>query len=133
MTGFTKLFDSIVTSTIWREDSDTKVVWITMLAIADRDGIVESSIPGLAHLAGVDERKTQAAIAKFLKPDRHSRSPEHEGRRIEQVDGGWRLLNYDRYREKLSPEDVREKNRIRQQRYRERHHQSTEKDDECEW
>ena len=42
--GFTKLFNTIVTSTIWQEDDKTRIVWITMLAIADASGIVGASI-----------------------------------------------------------------------------------------
>ena len=47
MTGYTKLFGSIVDSTIWRESKETKIVWITMLAKANKEGIVEASLPGL--------------------------------------------------------------------------------------
>lgn len=88
MTGFTKLFNSILGSTIWREDPTTKVVWITLLALADRDGIAEASIPGLANYAGVTVDATEAALQKFLAPDPYSRTPDNEGRRIEKVDGG---------------------------------------------
>jgi hypothetical protein len=38
------------------------------------------------------------AITTFLSPDPDSRTPEHEGRRIEVIDGGWRLLNHEKYR-----------------------------------
>jgi hypothetical protein len=110
MTGYTKLFNSILGSTIWREDPITKVAWITMLAMADCDGVVEASIPGLAHFAGVTLADTEAAVQKLLSPDPYSRSPEYDGRRIEPVDGGWRLLNHDKYREKLSKEDMRDSN-----------------------
>ena len=120
MNGYTKLFNSILSSTVWREDLPTKVVWITMLALADRDGDVEASIPGLAHLAGVAIEEAEAAIAKFLSPDKYSRSPAHDGRRIVAIDGGWHLLNHDKYREKMSPADIRERDRIRKQRQRER-------------
>jgi hypothetical protein len=121
VTGYTKLFASILTSTIWREPGPTKLCWITMLAMSDQDGIVESSIPGLAHLAGVSIQEAEIAIATFLAPDQYSRSPEFEGRRIEPVDGDWRILNRDKYRDKMSPADVRERSRIRQQRFRDRH------------
>jgi hypothetical protein len=53
MSGYTKLFSSIITSTIWGEDSDTKVVWITLLAMKDRNGEVKSTIPGLARRESV--------------------------------------------------------------------------------
>lgn len=38
--GSIKLFGSIVASTIWREDDKTRLVWITLLALSDRDGFV---------------------------------------------------------------------------------------------
>jgi hypothetical protein len=120
VTAYTKLFNSILGSTIWREDPVTKVVWVTMLAMADRDGVVEASIPGLAHFAGVAVEQAEAAVSKFLSPDPYSRSPEYQGRRIEPVDGGWHLLNHDKYRDKLSKEDIRERDRLRQQRRRDR-------------
>jgi len=120
MTGFTKLFSSIIGSTIWQESHATKIVWITLLALADRDGLANISLPGLAHFAGVTTEEAQAAIDKFQAPDAFSRSSEHEGRRIEPIDGGWLILNYDKYRQTRSPEDVRERGRIRTQRWREK-------------
>lgn len=96
---FTKLFSSITESTIWCEDSDIRIVWITMLAMCDRHGRVFASIPGLANRAQVDLTKAETAIEKFLSPDKYSRTTDHEGRRIEPIDGGWRLLNHSKYRE----------------------------------
>jgi hypothetical protein len=118
MSGFTKLHNSILSSTIWREDPVTVKVWITMLAMADADGVVEASIPGLADFARVSIDETKAALTKFLSPDEYSRSKEYEGRRIEVADGGWLILNYDKYRFKLSPEDRKERERTKKQRYR---------------
>ena len=132
MTGYTKLFASILGSTIWREDPATKVVWITLLALADRDGIAEASIPGLASFAKVSIGKAEAAVKKFLSPDPHSRSTEHEGRRIEAVDGGWRILNHNKYRCKMSKEDIRERDRLRKQRQRDRQKCPTESGTKCD-
>jgi hypothetical protein len=120
MSGYTKLFSSIVGSTIWREDSHTRVVWVTMLALADQDGVVEASVPGLADMARVTVEQAQVALAKFMAPDEFSRTPEHEGRRIEPVDGGWQILNHGKYREKLSVEYRKTRNRLRQQKHRAR-------------
>ncbi len=104
MTGYTKVFNSILTSTIWQEDSDTKVVWVTLLALADANGVANATIPGLANLAGVPLAKTIQAIKKFLAPDRYSRTKTDGGRRIMEVEGGWLLLNHSAYREKRDPE-----------------------------
>lgn len=111
MYSFTKLFQTITTSTIWCEPNATRLVWITMLAIADRKGRVGASIPGLASVARVSEAECETAINRFLSPDRHSRSQEHEGRRIAPIEGGWILLNHDKYRAMMDEETVREAKR----------------------
>lgn len=120
MEGYTKLFGSIVASTIWREDNATRIVWITMLAISNRHGIVEASVPGLADLArlGVDE--TRAALAKLLSPDPDSRTKAHEGRRILEVDGGWLIINRAKYKQKMADDDRREYLRVKQQEQRDK-------------
>jgi hypothetical protein len=77
-------------------------------------------VPGFADMARVGLAEVENALATFQSPDAYSRSPGHEGRRIEPVEGGWRILNYEKYRFKLSLEDRRERDRIRKQCWRER-------------
>jgi hypothetical protein len=99
---FTKLFSSITESTIWCEDSDTRVVWITFLAMADRRGRVFGAIPGIANRARVSVSVAETAINKFLGPDQYSRSntydPASEGRRLVIIEGGWKIINHEHYR-----------------------------------
>ncbi len=116
--NYTKLFASIITSTIWTEDDTTRIVWITMLASASKDGEVMASVPGLARIAGVSMQACEAALNKFLSPDPHSRTKDDEGRRIEVIDGGWQLLNHKKYREMASKEESREAEANRKARYR---------------
>ncbi len=123
MSGFTKLFGSIVASSIWCEDDKTRIVWVTMLAMANRDGVVEAAVPGLAHAARVSVEDCRKALDKFESPDPDSRSTEHEGRRIAKVEGGWQLLNYVTYRKKLSADERREYKALKQRQYRERDRQ----------
>ena len=118
--GYTKLFSSIVTSTIWVESDRTRIVWITMLAMADRNGEIQASIPGLARLAGVPIPDCEEALAKFIAPDPYSRTPDDEGRRIEKIEGGWALLNHAKYREMASRDDSKASNTERQRRHREK-------------
>jgi hypothetical protein len=118
VTGYTKLFNSIVTSTIWQEDLPTKVIWITLLAMSDSDGTVEGSIPGLAHVAGVTIEACERSLIKLQQPDKYSRTPDHDGRRLEVVDGGWFILNRAKYRDLIPLEQRRERDRLRQQRHR---------------
>jgi len=109
--SFTKLFSSITASTIWCEPSHIRIVWITMLAMANRKGEVAGSIPGLAGMARVDVDDCREAIKRFLAPDPDSRTKAFEGRRIEEIEGGWRLLNYLYYREIQDVETVKDTKR----------------------
>ena len=118
MTGYTKLFGSIVDSTIWRESKETKIVWITMLAKANRDGIVEASLPGLADAARVTIEECESSLKGLSSPDKYSRTKDFEGRRIEEVDGGWRVLNHAKYRAKMNSDERREYFRLKKQEYR---------------
>lgn len=108
---FTKLFSSITESTVWREPANVRLVWITMLAMADRRGRVWASILGLADRARVPDADCRTAIKTFISPDPDSRTKEHEGRRIEEIDGGWRLLNHEKYRAIRDVEAIKESKR----------------------
>lgn len=120
MTGYTKLFSSIVASTIWREDDKTRIVWITMLALKNERHVVEASVPGLADLARVSLEECQAALEKLASPDKWSRNKENDGRRIAVVQGGWKILNGEYYRHQMSAEDKRAYQREYHREYRKR-------------
>jgi hypothetical protein len=121
MNGFTKLFSSIVTSTIWQEDPETKVVWITLLALADPEGFVDGTVPGIANIARISVKKTRIAINKLESPDPDSRTPDYDGKRIAKVDGGWILLNYAKYRKVRDMDERKEYMRQYMQDYRKHH------------
>ncbi len=104
-TNFTKLFSSITASTIWCESPETKIVWITMLAMSDSAGFVYASIPGLANIAQIHPEKTREAITTFLSPDPDSRDRSNDGRRIEEIEGGWAILNHPKYRKLRDAEE----------------------------
>lgn len=120
MPNYTKLFNSIVTSTIWTEDDKTRILWITMLAMSDQHGEVHASIPGLARIAGIDTESAEQAINKFMAPDPYSRTPDNQGRRIAKIEGGWEILNHKKYRIMASKEDAKAANNARVKRHRER-------------
>ena len=107
---YTKLFSSITESTIWQEPAATRIVWITMLAMCDRLGRVHASIPGLASRAKVTLAEAEDALVRFMAPDKYSRTKDHEGRRIREIDGGWLLLNHAKYRDMRDEESRREYN-----------------------
>lgn len=125
MSGYTKLFSTILASTIWGASKETKIVWITMLAMADKYGAVHASIPGLATMARLTNQEVEAALSDLLSPDPYSRTKDFEGRRIEPIDGGWLVLNHAKYREQITSDDRREYLRIKKQESRDRKREST--------
>lgn len=100
MHGYTPLFSEIVSSSIWNEDNATRIVWITLMAMAEADGTVYGSVAGLAPIARVTIQECEKAIIKLSSPDKYSRSKNDEGRRIRIVDGGWQIINLKKYRDK---------------------------------
>ena len=120
MTGYTKLFGIIIASSIWDEDDKTRLVWITMLALKDRHHVVNATIKALSLFARVSEPECERALNKFMSPDPSSRTPGHEGRRIETVPGGWRILNGEMYAHMLTKEERREYNAEKQAEHRKR-------------
>lgn len=99
MSGYVKLYGSILTSSVWSEPHHVVRVWITMLATADRNGVVEASIPGLANQARVNIAECIEALEIFKAPDPFSRTKAEDGIRIEEAEIGWRLLNHEKYRD----------------------------------
>lgn len=118
--GYTKLFSSIVASTIWRADDKTRLVWITMLALKNERHVVEASLPGLADMARVTLEECEKALGILMGPDKWSRNQAHEGRRVEKCEGGWRILNGEHYRHQMSRDDRREYQREYHREYRKR-------------
>ena len=119
--GFAKLDSRILQSSLWQEDSDTRIVWLTMLALADQHGMVAATAPGLATSARVPIEKTRHALDVFLSPDPDSRTPDNDGRRIERVSGGYMILNYAAYRNTRDDNERREYMRTYMAEYRRKH------------
>ena len=106
---WTPLWSEIVTSSIWEEDLETRVVWITMLAVMDWNGYVSGSVPSMKRLANIeDEKECERALKVLESPDKRSPGQPHDGRRIERVDKGWLVLNHVKYREMIQKEYRRE-------------------------
>lgn len=89
-----------------------------MLALVNAEGLVDTTIPGLANIANVSIEKTREAIAKFEGPDPDSRTTDHDGRRIAKVENGWFLLNHQKYRKIRDPEERKEYMRKYMKEYR---------------
>jgi len=89
-----------------------------MLALKNKNGVVEGSVPGLADMARLSIAETIKALKVLSDPDEYSRTQQYEGRRIEPVDGGWIVLNHGKWRDKMNADERREYLRIKQAEHR---------------
>jgi hypothetical protein len=119
--GFTKLHSTILDSSVWGEDDATRIVWITLLAMADANGEVQASIGGIARRANVTRDKCSTAIDKFMSPDPDDRSGVADGRRLTVIRGGYYVINHQLYRDGRDLEKRREQNRRASAKYRATH------------
>lgn len=116
---YNKIFTKILDSSIWSESVTTRIVWVTFLAAMDEDGFVQfAGVDNVAARARVSRKQAEAAIAILEAPDADSADPDNDGRRIERVQGGWLVLNSEKYRQMVTRVVVREQTRDRVRRFR---------------
>lgn len=116
---YVKLFATILDSSVWLESHATVRVWITFLAAKDSDGFCRfAALENLAHRARVSTEEAESAVAKLEAPDNNSSNPDHEGRRIERVPGGWVVLNAQLYNDMVKKDDERRSSRERVRKHR---------------
>lgn len=123
---FVKLFSSITESSLWSEPKEVRLLFVTMLAKANQIGFVEASLPGLARVANLSMEETVSALECLQSPDKFSKNPENEGRRIISVPGGFMILNYEDYRERRNVEERQEYMRNYMKAYRKRKQTETD-------
>lgn len=124
---FAKIFASILDSSVWDEPPTTRIVWITMLLMADEDGFVKGVESAVARRARVSKQECREALLVLAAPDVESQDQDYGGRRIEKVEGGWMVLNYKKYREMRTRDQV--KKAQRQARWRQKKREGEHQDE----
>ena len=120
---YAKIFKSMFDGTL-RGRSDELLVFVNLLANSDRDGFVDRHFRAISEETGLSIDRVETAIKQLEAPDDESRSKDLEGRRLERIDehrtGGWRIINYLKYRKLHDDAERREMNRVRQANFREK-------------
>lgn len=117
---YAKLWASILDSSIWSASDTTRLVWITILVMKDRNGFVGASIDGIARRANISVEAATKAIAELEAPDIRSRSRVEDGRRIRPVERGWHVINSDYFQNLVDDEGRKRYERARKRDYRTR-------------
>jgi len=120
---FVKVFTQILDSSL-ADDYLVRFVFEDLLKLADKNGFVDMTLGAISRRTGVPLEIFARGIEKLSQPDPESRSPQEEGRRIVLLDThrswGWKLINYEHYRNIRDMDAKREADRNRQQRHREK-------------
>lgn len=120
MNLYNKLFSSILLSSVWEQSHETVRVWITLIALTDTDGCVPATPSAIAHQARVTSQQGDAALNYFMSPDADSRCQDHDGRRLEKVDGGYQLLGFARHRNTKTTKQLLDASRQARKRAKDR-------------
>ena len=116
-------------SSIWLEDKNTRILFVTMLALKDRDHVVRHGAFELSRKANLTEAEVLESLKVLQSPDTKRLEPqEFEGRRIEKTEGGWLMLNGEKYRKAMQDLYRKEYKRIKQAEYRSREEPETERE-----
>jgi hypothetical protein len=122
---FVKLDRGLLDSSLW-PDRDARDLFVTALLMADphearKDlpqiavdslaptgfvlaagwyGFVAAAGAGIIHRAGIDQAAGIEGLRRLGEPDPDSRSSAAGGRRLVRVEGGYIVVNFDKYRQK---------------------------------
>lgn len=119
--GFTKLDQGILQSSIMAEPPEVFKVFVAILASTGPDGIARVSSTFLAAACFFPLDAVDKALLILESPDPRSRSLNDDGRRIRRVDGGYFVINYEKYRSFCpQPGDPESPGAIRTRRWREK-------------
>lgn len=101
MNVFAKIFAQIFDSSI-ASDYVVRHVFMDLLVLADRDGVVDMTPDAISRRTNVPEDVVLHSIAELMKPDHKSRSNEESGKRLVPLDShrdwGWQIVNFEHYR-----------------------------------
>lgn len=126
---FVVLDAEILSSSVWAEAAHVRLVWITLLILCDTEGNVGASVPGIANAAGVSLQEAEAAMARLQEPDPYSRTTANEGRRLQPIERGWKVLNFIEHLDRLSSERKKARDRVWRSRQRAKERQETTSND----
>jgi len=118
---YAKVFASLWDGTLG-QNWEAWSVFVYMLANCDRDGVFDKSPEAISDRSHIPLESVEIGLRMLEQPDRRSRSSAEAGRRIvkldEHRDWGWRIVNYDHYRELVSKENRRQQWKEAAQRQR---------------
>lgn len=118
-THFTPLFERILDSSINEEPPFVRWLFVTLLVLQDPDGVVRGyNAYKLHRRANLSLEEVEKGLKTLKGPDKRNPNQEHQGRRIKEVEDGWKILNASFYQEEMRKIYRRTYNARKQREYR---------------
>lgn len=99
---YAKIFDQIFDSSI-ADDYELRHFFMDLLVLSDQNGMVDKTPHAISARTRVPLEKVMSYLKRLEEPDKYSRTPDNEGRRIQRLDEhrewGWVVLSYARFRD----------------------------------
>lgn len=119
---YVKLFNRILDSSI-ADNRKLRHFFTDLLLCADVDGNILMTKQAIANRIRAGLEEVEWGILELMKPEKGSLTPDLEGRRLVPLDGhgyGWKIVNFEAYRDLKSAEELRRKTSERVARWREK-------------
>lgn len=118
-----KIFASMYRGTLYGH-WEAIVTMQQLIVLADADGIIDMTPQAIAAHTSIPLDIITKGISKLEEADPYSRTPGEDGRRIVGIDEhrpwGWQIVNYLKYKHLKDSDEVREQNRVRAQKFRDK-------------
>lgn len=130
--NWTPLWSDILRSSLWVVErpnlKEVKILWVTILALKDSDGIVRAAVPGLAKESGLTLEETLGALKVLEEPDPWSSCKKEGGRRLLRTgDSEWKVVSHDDQIARIAKMRKASRNRVYQMNFRNKKAKSQEK------
>jgi hypothetical protein len=117
--NYTPIFRDVINSRVWALSPAARAVWLWLSLVADPEGCVCSDVTGVAMGARVTGPEAREALELLVLEDADADPGDpFQGRIIERVRGGWRVLGAEDRRELAKEEARNARNRKYMQRAR---------------
>ena len=124
-----KIFESIYDGSLYGH-FEAIVTFQALIVLADEDGLIDISPEALSGRTSYPLEVIKTGIKFLQQSDPHSRSHEEDGKRIVPLENerefGWRIVNYEYYRNVARRSEKRFKAAERQRRKRKRDSQDND-------
>lgn len=112
---YTKIYPQMFEGSLVKSGYKAVITFQQMLILADKIGVIDRTPEAISRITTIPLDIILEGIAALEEPDPESRSPDEEGRRIVRLSPnrtwGWRIVNYEHYRNLRKEEDRTEYHR----------------------